>query len=291
MKPFNPILGETYELVTKDFKFFAEQVSHHPPITASHVYGKGYEYWSHTEMKSKFHGTSMEFVPLGKGHTIIYNEKTNTGEHYVSDRPHTVVNNLIFGTMYLEITGETETNCSQTGVKVKLTHHAKGWGGRNAFLVEGTVYDEDGNEAATIHGHWNDEISVKILETDEEITLWTMPEPPENHAEQYYFTTFALNLNNLTDDLKKVIAPTDSRFRPDLRAYEEGDTELGAKEKHRLEEKQRAARKQRKDEHAWTPLYFEEVIDEETGDKFFKNTDKYWYNRHRGTWDEAPDIF
>lgn len=36
-KPFNPILGETYELVGQDYKYFAEQVSHHPPITASYA--------------------------------------------------------------------------------------------------------------------------------------------------------------------------------------------------------------------------------------------------------------
>ena len=33
-KPFNPMLGETYELVTEHYRFFAEQVSHHPPISA-----------------------------------------------------------------------------------------------------------------------------------------------------------------------------------------------------------------------------------------------------------------
>ena len=33
-KPFNPLLGETYELVTDNFRFIAEQVSHHPPVTA-----------------------------------------------------------------------------------------------------------------------------------------------------------------------------------------------------------------------------------------------------------------
>lgn len=33
-KPFNPLLGETFEMVTPGFKFIAEQVSHHPPITA-----------------------------------------------------------------------------------------------------------------------------------------------------------------------------------------------------------------------------------------------------------------
>lgn len=33
-KPFNPILGETFEYVTDKFRFFSEQVSHHPPVTA-----------------------------------------------------------------------------------------------------------------------------------------------------------------------------------------------------------------------------------------------------------------
>jgi len=35
-KPFNPLLGETYELVTDNYQYIAEQVSHHPPVTAVH---------------------------------------------------------------------------------------------------------------------------------------------------------------------------------------------------------------------------------------------------------------
>jgi len=35
-KPFNPLLGETFEMETAEFRFIAEQVSHHPPITAWH---------------------------------------------------------------------------------------------------------------------------------------------------------------------------------------------------------------------------------------------------------------
>jgi len=33
-KPFNPMLGETYELVTEEYRFLSEQVSHHPPVSA-----------------------------------------------------------------------------------------------------------------------------------------------------------------------------------------------------------------------------------------------------------------
>lgn len=42
-KPFNPLLGETFELVTTKYRFFSEQVSHHPPITAFHCEGSNYE--------------------------------------------------------------------------------------------------------------------------------------------------------------------------------------------------------------------------------------------------------
>ena len=47
-KPFNPLLGETYELVTDDFEYLAEQVSHHPPVTACYTRGRKSNYlmWS-----------------------------------------------------------------------------------------------------------------------------------------------------------------------------------------------------------------------------------------------------
>ena len=41
---------------------------------------------------------------------------------------------------------------------------------------------------------------------------------------QYYgFTQFALLLNEIDDNLRVKIAPTDSRLRPDMRRMEEGD--------------------------------------------------------------------
>ena len=39
-KPFNALLGETYEFKDGDVTFFAEQVSHHPPIAAQFARGK-----------------------------------------------------------------------------------------------------------------------------------------------------------------------------------------------------------------------------------------------------------
>lgn len=43
-KPFNPLLGETYECLREDkgFRFVAEQTSHHPPISACYAESKNF---------------------------------------------------------------------------------------------------------------------------------------------------------------------------------------------------------------------------------------------------------
>ena len=43
-KPFNPLLGETFEFVNDDFEYLAEQVTHHPPVTACYCRGKKSNY-------------------------------------------------------------------------------------------------------------------------------------------------------------------------------------------------------------------------------------------------------
>ena len=67
-KPFNPVLGETFELKSQGWKFISEQVSHHPPISAGYVEHEKYEMWMNTHMKTKFWGKSLEFRPLGYQH-------------------------------------------------------------------------------------------------------------------------------------------------------------------------------------------------------------------------------
>lgn len=46
-KPFNPLLGETYEFDRPDkgFRFVAEQVCHHPPVSACHAEANNYVFW------------------------------------------------------------------------------------------------------------------------------------------------------------------------------------------------------------------------------------------------------
>lgn len=68
-KPFNPLLGETYELIREDlgFRFISEQVSHHPPISAFHSEGLHQDFLFHGSIypKLKFWGKSVEAEPRG----------------------------------------------------------------------------------------------------------------------------------------------------------------------------------------------------------------------------------
>lgn len=50
-KPFNPILGETFEMKGKGWKYISEQVSHHPPVTAAYASSDKYEFWMNTAMQ------------------------------------------------------------------------------------------------------------------------------------------------------------------------------------------------------------------------------------------------
>ena len=54
-KPFNPVLGETYEAYLPDgTKLAMEQVSHHPPRTGYNVIGPNNLYFVHGYVEAKF---------------------------------------------------------------------------------------------------------------------------------------------------------------------------------------------------------------------------------------------
>ena len=59
-KPFNPLLGETFEVVTPTYRALCEQVSHHPPIMALNCQGEGYSIEKTLQPTIKFTGKSIQ---------------------------------------------------------------------------------------------------------------------------------------------------------------------------------------------------------------------------------------
>ncbi|KAG7236388.1 hypothetical protein INR49_001023 [Caranx melampygus] len=64
----------------------------------------------------------------------------------------------------------------------------------------------------------------------ENFTFWQDVQP-DDHFQFYGFSHYARELNELTPDLKEVLPPTDTRFRPDQRLLEEGKVTEADKER------------------------------------------------------------
>ncbi|NWZ87428.1 OSBL7 protein, partial [Poecile atricapillus] len=103
-KPFNPVLGETYECVRPDrgFRFISEQVSHHPPISACHAESENFVFWQDMRWKNKFWGKSLEIVPMG----TVNVQLPRTGDHYEWNKVTTCIHNVLSGPRWIEHYGE-----------------------------------------------------------------------------------------------------------------------------------------------------------------------------------------
>ncbi|KAH7294562.1 hypothetical protein KP509_27G007500 [Ceratopteris richardii] len=113
-KPFNPLLGETYEaeFPDKGLRFFSEKVSHHPMIVACHCDGNGWKFWGDSTVKSKFWGRSIQLDPVG-----ILTLEFEDGETFQWSKVTTSIYNLIIGKLYcdhygtMRIQGNQELSC------------------------------------------------------------------------------------------------------------------------------------------------------------------------------------
>jgi hypothetical protein len=123
------------------------------------------------------------------------------------------------------------------------------------------------------------------------VVLWRSNPFPPNHADNYSFTQFAIELNELTPDLEDLLPATDTRYRTDQRLYEQGRVQEAEQEKLRLEQKQRDARKVMEAQgEKWSPRFFElqSNSDSETGQSWMYKGG-YWESR--GMFKNEPDLF
>ncbi|CAD8085572.1 unnamed protein product [Paramecium primaurelia] len=58
-KPFNPILGETFQGFYDNCPIYCEQISHHPPICAIQMYGRKYRIDAQLELIANFNSNSV----------------------------------------------------------------------------------------------------------------------------------------------------------------------------------------------------------------------------------------
>ncbi|KAJ3382416.1 hypothetical protein HDU92_004776 [Lobulomyces angularis] len=253
-KPFNPLLGETFEYIREDkgFKFISEKVSHHPPIMACHAEGKNYSFFQDSFVKPKFWGKSMELIPSGTTHVIL----KNRNEHYTWGKVTTCMRNIFSGNRYVEHYGTMNVKNHSIGSVCQLQFKESSYFSTSKNEISGSVFDIKGKKLCSIRGKWDESFNKYEDATPNTLqVIWRSKPAPPNHQDMYGFSYFAADLNDLTPDLTKYLPKTDTRFRPDQRKYEQGHVEEAEIEKQRLEQKQRDARK--KNEDVFAPSWFE----------------------------------
>uniref|UniRef100_A0A8C5FDD6 Oxysterol-binding protein n=1 Tax=Gadus morhua TaxID=8049 RepID=A0A8C5FDD6_GADMO len=259
-KPFNPVLGETYECsrTDKGFRFIAEQVSHHPPVSACHCDSKNFTFSQDMRWKNKFWGKSMEIVPMGTTHVTL----PAFGDHYEWNKVTSCIHNILSGQRWIEHYGEmTVRNLNSDGCQCKVTFvKAKSWSS-TVNEIEGVVTDADGRVVHSIFGKWHD--SLYQGDPPMSTCIWRANPMPLAHEQYYGFTKFAVELNELAPDLRALLPPTDTRFRPDQRMLEEGNVDGAEEQKQRLEQLQRERRQVLQDNNlTHKPRFFRKSKDD-----------------------------
>ncbi|XP_053707756.1 oxysterol-binding protein-related protein 7-like isoform X1 [Synchiropus splendidus] len=274
-KPFNPVLGETYESHREDrgFRYVSEQVSHHPPISACHAESENFTFWQDQRWKNKFWGKSVEIISSGPVNVSL----PRYGDHYEWNKAVTCIHNVLSQQRWLEHYGEVVIKNTKSDVcTCKITFvKSRYWSSDNSKNeVQGVVLDQAGEVVHRFGGLWHEGIFCDTLPTPK--CIWKPNVQPDDHAQFYGFSRYARELNELTPELKKVLPPTDTRYRPDQRLLEEGKVAEADKRKDQVEEKQRERRKEmakQGEEH--TPRFFRRLLDE-SGREVWLYNGTYW---------------
>jgi hypothetical protein len=74
-KPFNPIVGETFQSKSGNSYFYAEQTSHHPPVNNFYIVNKEFKYYGYVSPEAKASPNSVLATIKGK-FQVDYNDGT-----------------------------------------------------------------------------------------------------------------------------------------------------------------------------------------------------------------------
>ncbi|KAF8540568.1 Oxysterol-binding protein-domain-containing protein [Trichophaea hybrida] len=288
-KPFNPMLGETFELVREDkgFRFLSEKVSHRPVIMACHADSAKWTFSQSPQPTQKFWGKSAELITSGR--VRIYFPSTN--DRYSYTVATSFLRNIIAGEKYVEPTGSMHIHNETTGEKAVVTFKMnKGMFSGRSEEVSVQAFDGNGDAYPTsLTGKWTEHLFLVDSAGNQQNEIWRIGSTVDGAPSRYGFTKFAAQLNEITSIEKGSLPPTDSRLRPDQRMVENGELDDAEEMKLRLEEAQRARRKEMEESgENWVPKWFRKVreyADEEVWRIVDEGEEQdYWKVREKGAW-------
>ena len=273
-KPYNPVLGEIFRCKwehpdgTSSY-YIAEQVSHHPPISAIAVINRQAGFTVHGSIlaRSKFYGNSLSAILDGNITVTLL----NLGEEYVVTLPYAHCKGILYGKMNSEFGGKIKIKCEKTGYTTEVEFKLKSFFGGTMNELSGRILLGQ-RVLGTLSGHWDEEVHLTDLNKGSVENFWSVTKEIKVSRLQRYTVEPAQQMKFESANLWKRVSE----------AIRNKDQVAATVEKTILEEEQRKSAKQRKmNGEVWIPKYFEYNFD--------KDEWEYKYMDAR-PWDTLNDI-
>ena len=128
-------------------------------------------------------------------------------------KPTCHVYNIIMGELYIDAEDQIKVTNYRTGETATINYIQRGWSSNPK--LEGQIFDADNTLKWKIEGSWWDKLSMKNVETGQEVSLFSELPMYPNHLKMFKFNHLSIQLNYIDSNLKSIICPTDSRYRGD----------------------------------------------------------------------------
>lgn len=252
-KPYNPVLGEFFRCAYEypdgsTGVYIAEQVSHHPPISAYYYVSPENNVLIYGDLrpKSKFLGNSAATIMGGGSHVVLLN-RPEDGEYSIS-MPNMYARGILFGKMVLELGDQSEVVNPTNNIAATIDFKVKGYftGSYNAVaakVVQGT------QTRGEVSGKWNGQVSYKDSQTGQSRVLF---DAHSLRAVQKAVPALEQQEPNESQRLWHVVTE----------GIKERNLDKATSAKTEIEEAQRHASRQREAQGVmWRPHYFTLVND------------------------------
>uniref|UniRef100_A0A2K5KTD5 Oxysterol-binding protein n=1 Tax=Cercocebus atys TaxID=9531 RepID=A0A2K5KTD5_CERAT len=276
-KPYNPILGETFRCCwfhphTDSRTFYiAEQVSHHPPVSAFHVSNRkdGFCISGSITAKSRFYGNSLSALLDGKA-TLTF---LNRAEDYTLTMPYAHCKGILYGTMTMELGGKVTIECAKNNFQAELEFKLKPFFGGSTSINQISGKITSGEEVlASLSGHWDRDVFIKEEGSGSAVLFWT----PSEEVRRQRLRQHTVPLEEQTE------LESERLWQHVTRAIGKGDQHRATQEKFALEEAQRRRARERQESLTpWKPQLFH-----------LDPTTQEWHYRYEdhSPWDPLKDI-
>ncbi|XP_037035704.1 oxysterol-binding protein-related protein 9 isoform X3 [Bradysia coprophila] len=272
-KPYNPILGEVFQCYwdiptekadshcvedgpipwcrRDQLTFIAEQVSHHPPISAFYAehYNKRISFSAYVWTKSKFLGLSIGVHNIGHGVVTV----SDYNEEYVLTFPNGYGRSILT-VPWIELGGTVTITCAKTGYHADIDFLTKPFYGGKRNKITAEIYAPNEKKSfLSVSGEWSGLMESKHNLNDGN------KQKPEVFVDVNCIPIFKKNVRPIVEQTENESRKIWMEVTAGLRL---NDIERATNAKSQVEQKQRDEAKLRKETNEeWDTKYFKSVAD------------------------------